>query len=155
MAINKKWEFGKVMESMTGEQLRARIEEAYNWPMPKLAPIPYVGEKGIVVTYDNPELIGLCPVTGIADIYRVIIDFVPNEVVPELKSLKFYFMEYLGLPISHEHLCSKIYKEFNDQVKPAKLYVRLITNVRGGVYTTVELGDKGLLTDLKVREVHG
>jgi len=154
-SINQKWEFGKKMESMDDAALKKRIQDAYAHPMPPLRPVPYIGNPHEIVTYDYPELIGLCPVTGIADIYRVVIDFVPGEFLPELKTLKFYFMEYLHIPISHEHLCSKIYKEYNEQIKPKKLYVRLLTNVRGGVYTTVCLGDSSIETDLKVREVNG
>ena len=150
-----KWAFGSKMESMDDAALKQRIQDAYNYEMPPLRPVPYIGNPDEIVTYDYPELIGLCPVTGIADIYRVIIDFVPGEFLPELKTLKFYFMEYLKIPISHEHLCSKIYKEYSEQIKPKKLYVRLFTNVRGGVYNTVRLGDQSIETDIRVREVHG
>jgi len=37
-----------------------------------------------------------------------------EQKIPELKSLKFYYMDYISLPISHEHLADKI---FNDVKK--------------------------------------
>jgi len=94
-----------------------------------------------------------CPMTGILDTYRVIIDYIPGKYLPELKSLKFYFLSYENLPISHEHLCSKIYKEFSQTIKPKKLLVRLLTRNRGGIYTTVQLGDQSLATDLRMRSL--
>jgi len=151
--MEAKFEFGKKMESFTDEQLKKRIEDAYTYQMPLIRTVPYVGESGLVVTYDCPEVIGRCPVTGIADVYRVVIDFVPGEKLPELKTLKFYFMGFLDLPISHEHLCSKIYKEFNDQVQPLKMYVRVLTAVRGGIWTNVTAGDLTIVSDIHVRHV--
>ena len=148
-----KWNFGKKMESMDDAALKQRIQDAYNYEMPPLRPVPYIGEKGIVITYDYTELTGRCPVTGIQDLYRIVIDFVPDQTIPELKTLKIYYQAYEALPISHEHLCSKIFKEFNTQVKPQKLYVRLLTAVRGGVYSTIALGDTSISTSLNMRHV--
>ena len=129
--------FGKVMESMKGEALKQRIEKAWNWKMTELTPVPYVGVIDQTVTYRYPELTALCPVTGIQDLYEVRIKFVPGEMVPELKSLKFYLMAYRDLPISHEHLQAKIFKDFKEQMNPKSLTVELDVTVRGGIYTTV------------------
>ena len=145
------WTFTKTMEGMTDEQIRERIEKAYNWPMPKLRPIPYIGTEGIVTTYETNELIALCPVTSYSDLYRLIIDFVPNRVMPELKTLRFYIMDFIHLPISHEHLCAKIHREFAEQIQPKKLFVRVLAAVRGGIYTTVRLGDEEIASDTELR----
>jgi NADPH-dependent 7-cyano-7-deazaguanine reductase QueF len=50
-------------------------------------------------------------------------------------------MGYRDLPISHEHIQAKIYKEFMEQVQPKELKVELDVTVRGGIYTTVEFGE--------------
>ena len=134
--------FGEKMESMNDVEIKERIEKAWNWEMDKLTPIPFVGEIDQTIEYKYPELTGLCPVTGIQDLYEVIVRFVPDKCVPELKSLKYYYMGYRDLPISHEHLQAKIYKEFKESIKPKKLNVKLNVTVRGGIYTTIEYGDK-------------
>jgi len=144
----------KKIEEYSLQDWRKRIKEGYEKSMPCVTVVPYIGKEEIV-TYDFPELLGRCPVTNIVDFYRVIIDFIPNKLIPELKSLKFYFMAYSEVRISHEHLCSKIYKDFQQLIKPKKLLVRLLTNNRGGIYTTVQLGDLTIASDLKLREVHG
>lgn len=133
--------FGDIMESMKGDELRERIEKAWSWEMPTLTPIPYVGGIEQVVSYTYPELTARCPVTGIQDLYTVVIKFVPNECVPELKSLKMYFMAFRDLPISHEHLMAKIYNEFNMDVRPKRLEVCLDVAVRGGIHTEIKFGD--------------
>lgn len=139
---NNDFPFGKIMESMKGEKLYERIKKAQDWKMDSLVKVPYLGGIEQIVEYKYPELTARCPVTGIQDLYTVIIRFIPNKDLPELKSLKYYFMGYRDLPISHEHLHSKIYKEFNEQMKPKKLNVELLVTVRGGIYTTVQYGDK-------------
>lgn len=134
----KDFPYGKIMESMKGKALKKRIEKGFNWPMDKLTLIPYVGEIHQVVSYQYSELTARCPVTGIQDLYTVTIEFIPEKWVPELKSLKFYFMNYRNLPISHEHLQAKIYKEFYAQVKPKTLSVILDTAIRGGIKTIIK-----------------
>ena len=153
--MKKKFDFGKKMESFTDEQLRERIEAAYNYEMPKLRIVPYIGEDNNITTYDIGEVVARCPVTGIVDLYRVVVDFIPDQGLPELKTYKYYLMAYVDLPISHEHLTSKIYKEFKEQVKPLELLVRVLTNVRGGIYTSNSIGDRDIATDLKMRAVNG
>tara|TARA_Y100000310_G_scaffold156550_1_gene155981 strand:- start:127 stop:558 length:432 start_codon:yes stop_codon:yes gene_type:complete len=129
--------FGKVMEDMKGKELEDRIRKAWEWEMDKLTLVPYIGEIDQKIIYDYKELTALCPVTGIQDLYGVKIDFVPNKYIPELKTLKFYLMGYRDLPISHEHLQAKIYKEFKEQVQPKKLGVELDVMIRGGIKTDI------------------
>lgn len=129
--------FGEVMESMKGQELEDRIRKAWEWEMPELRPVPYVGDTGIKVKYTYPELTARCPVTGIQDLYTVRIEFVPDKAIPELKSLKQYFMAYRDLPCSHEHIHAKIFKEFKEQVRPKYLNVYLDVAIRGGIHTEV------------------
>ena len=83
--------------------------------------------------------------TGITDLYKVKIKFIPKKFIPELKSLKFYFFGYQELPISHEHIAAKVYNDFKEAVDPLSLAVELIVAARGQLATTVVLGNKELL----------
>lgn len=131
------WDFTKRIEDMSLEEVSERIKSAYEFEMPKIIPIPYVGVEGEVVEYAYPELTALCPMTGIQDLYNVSIVFVPNKFVPELKSLKFYFLAFRDLPISHEHLASKIEEEFKSAINPEEIQITLDVAVRGGIKTTI------------------
>lgn len=132
--------FEKRMEDMTDKDVTKRIKDAFNWEMPKLRPIPYIGERDQKVEYVTEELMAVCPVTGYPDLYKLKIEFVPDKTLPELKSLKFYYMGFHDLPISHEHIVAKIYKEFKKQIKPKQLHLVLDVAARGGVVTRVEMG---------------
>lgn len=134
-----KWDFTGRIEDMTEDQLLERVTAAYEAPMPEIAVIPYVGNTCAAVRYVYKELVALCPMTGIQDLYEIVIDFTPDKYVPELKSLRFYFLAYRDLPISHEHLASKIEKDFKDAVQPDWLAVKLHVAIRGGIKTIVEV----------------
>jgi len=141
--ITTKWIPLSKMESASEEIYRERIEKAYQVELPnsKLTLVPYIGSEEIV-EYNYDELVGLCPVTFLPDLYKLYIRFVPDKYIPELKSLKYYYMDFLKIPISHEHLANKIYKEFKNQIKPKKIYLYMKTNIRGGIETNIEIGDK-------------
>ena len=138
----KTYDFTGKIEDMSMDQLKQRISDAYNEEMPKIVPVPYLGEK-IRVTYEYRELVSRCPMTGYNDLNELIIEYIPNQLIPELKSFKFYLMAYKDLPISHEHLADKIEKEFRAAINPDYVKVTLKVAPRGGVYTTVIKGMLG------------
>lgn len=141
----KQWKALDKMDNADADMYKFRIKEAYTVDLPhkNLTLIPYVGTKELV-NYDYPELVALCPVTFFPDIYNLKITIIPDRLLPELKSLKFYYMDYYHLPISHEHLASKIYNEIWEQIAPKHMQLELVANVRGGIASTVRLGDDSL-----------
>lgn len=143
--MNDDWEFRTRMEEMTAQELAQRIREAMDYENRyRIQTIPYVGKVSQVVTYDYGELVARCPVTGYLDFYRARLRFVPGSLLPELKSLKMYYFGFADLPISHEHLAARIYTEFCDTVKPVACRLELIVGIRGGIETTIEVGEKEL-----------
>lgn len=136
------WQPLSRIENASQSLYQSRIEKAYHVEIPnKIEPIPYVGKEA-VVEYKTSELVAKCPVTFLPDFYTLTIRYVPDMVISELRSLKFYLGYYANLPISHEHLASKIYRDFDKVVSPNGLYIVLEVNVRGGIKTTVEVGDE-------------
>ncbi len=133
------WNFKKTIEEMNDEELRERIQSAMDWENPnQIRKIPYLGGLDSFVEYIFPELVARCPMTGIKDIYKITLRCIPNQFVPELKSLKFYFFGFETLPISHEHLLAKIYKDFKEVIMPRQLNATLVVAERGELATTVE-----------------
>ena len=90
-----------------------------------------------VVEYEFPELTALCPMTGLPDFYTIRIVFEPDKKLPELKSLKLYFVSFRNVGILHEDLTNRILNDFVDAVEPRWVLVELFVNNRGGIYTTV------------------
>ncbi|KKL22574.1 hypothetical protein LCGC14_2434060 [marine sediment metagenome] len=46
--------------------------------------------------------------TGLPDFGRIIIDYVPDKKLVELKSLKFYLLQYRNVGIFYEHVVNQI-----------------------------------------------
>jgi 7-cyano-7-deazaguanine reductase len=141
-----KWMPLSKMESATEQVYIERVSKSMDVKMKnyKLVLIPYMGERNEEVEHYYPELVALCPVTFLPDLNQVYIRYIPDKHIPELKSLKYYLMDYIKLPISHEHLASKILQQIREQVLPKKIAVLLKVNVRGGIYTQCWAGDKEL-----------
>ena len=133
-----KWKYNKKMEKMPLEEVTERIKMVMSLPTyEKIKTIPYVGSEE-TVSYETNELIARCPQTGIVDFYTLKITYIPKEKLPELKALKRYIMQFEEIPISHEHLADKIYKDFLKVVEPKELHLRLEVNIRGGIKTVIE-----------------
>lgn len=146
MSESKNWEYARKIEEMSDEQLRKRIQDVMDFEIKsKIRPIPYLGGEKLTIEYSYPELQARCPMTGLKDIYKVRMKFVPDKLIPELKSLKFYFYDYEELPISHEHIIAKIYKDFKKTMAPKKMAIVLYVATRGEIVTTIALGDEDLL----------
>ena len=113
----------------------------------RLEMIP-AGRPDIGVIINTDELSGLCPVEykdghGVRDFYDITIAYEPGDggMSVELKSLKLYFEQFQDVPISHEDVAAVVYAHLEDLLDPAWLYVRNEPNIRGGITTTVELGE--------------
>ena len=143
--MNESWDYKTRIEEMSDEELRERIKAAMEYENPyQIKTIPYLGKVSQLVTYDYSELVARCPMTGYLDFYRVRIQFVPGSLLPELKSLKLYYFGFADLPISHEHLAARIYGEFCDVVGPVACRMELVAGIRGGIETTIMVGEKEL-----------
>jgi len=134
--MEEKFAFEKKIEKMPKKEIRKQQDKIKRLKMPEIKTLDFL-YKGGEITYEYPELIALCPMTGIPDIYTVRIIYTPDEKLPELKSLRFYFLAYKDIPILHEHLASKIFDDFKKAVKPKNLRIELDVAVRGGIRTKV------------------
>ena len=103
-----------------------------------------------LVTVDNPhpardyevrcetsELTCLCPVTGQPDFATVVLTYVPDASLVELKSLKLYLWSYRDDGAFHEDVTNRILDDLVQAVDPRRMTVQTIWNVRGGITTTV------------------
>jgi len=130
-------DFKEKIEGMDNEELKKQQESVKRLKMPPIRTLDYLYKEGGEVTYEYPELTALCPMTGIQDLYTVRITYVPEKKIPELKSLREYFLAYRDIPILHEHLANKIFEDFNQAVQAQKIKIQLNVAVRGGIVTTI------------------
>ena len=96
----------------------------------------YPGQDAEVVV-DTDEFTAVCPWTGLPDLGKLIISYVPDRLCIELKSLKFYLLSYRDVGIVQEHAANRLLNDLVEACKPVRMSVTLDYNVRGGLHTTV------------------
>ena len=91
------------------------------------------------VKFEIPEFTCICPLTSQPDFAVIQIEYVPDMVNVELKSLKSYFWAYRDEAGFHEAVTNRIMDDLFVLLSPR--YIKIIAkwNVRGGIYTTVEI----------------
>ena len=114
------------------------------------APIPRSPAKARLETFRNaypgrdywihfecPEFTALCPVTGQPDFGAITIDYIPNRVCLESKSLKLYLFAYRNHGAFHEAAVNRILDDLVAICRPRRLRVTGRFNPRGGIAITV------------------
>jgi DnaK suppressor protein len=84
-----------------------------------------------------PEFTCLCPKTGQPDFATLELEYVPDELCVELKSLKLYIWSFRDQGAFHEAVTNKIADDLAGATSPRFLRLTGKFNVRGGIYTTV------------------
>ena len=110
------------------EEIAASKLEA--WPNP--AP-----GRDYVTHMEIPEFTCLCPRSGFPDFATIVIDYVPDKFVVELKSLKLYINSYRDRQISHESATNTILNELVAVLDPRWMRVVGDFTVRGNVKTII------------------
>ena len=84
-----------------------------------------------------PEFTCLCPKTGQPDFATLHIDYVPDELCLELKSLKGFIWSFRDQGAFHEAVTNRILDDLVAACSPRYMQINAEFNVRGGIYTTV------------------
>jgi 7-cyano-7-deazaguanine reductase len=84
-----------------------------------------------------PEFTCLCPKTGQPDFATLELEYVPDELCVELKSLKLYIWSFRDQGAFHEAVTNRIADDLAKATSPRFLRLTGKFNVRGGIYTTV------------------
>lgn len=91
-----------------------------------------------VVRFDCPEFTCICPMTGQPDFATIGIEYVPDRLCVELKSLKLYLWSYRNEGAFHEAVTNRILDDLVAALKPRHMKVTGDFLVRGGIHTVVE-----------------
>ena len=85
-----------------------------------------------------PEFTCVCPKTGQPDFATITLNYVPDKLCMELKSLKLYMFSYRDEGAFHEHDTNKILDDIVEACSPIRAQVTGDFNVRGGIKTVVK-----------------
>ncbi|MBS0577652.1 MAG: NADPH-dependent 7-cyano-7-deazaguanine reductase QueF [Proteobacteria bacterium] len=94
-------------------------------------------ERDYTVRMQIPEFTCLCPKTGQPDFATLDLEFVPDRLCVELKSLKLYVWSFRDRGAFHEAVTNEIADQLERTMRPRFLRLSARFNVRGGIYTTV------------------
>jgi len=84
-----------------------------------------------------PEFTCLCPKTGQPDFAVLMLDYVPDQLCVELKSLKFYIWGFRNEGHFHEAVTNRILDDLTAAVSPRFMRLTARFFVRGGIFTNV------------------
>jgi 7-cyano-7-deazaguanine reductase len=93
--------------------------------------------RDFTIRIDIPEFTCLCPMTGQPDFATITIEYVPNKLCVELKSLKLYMWSFREQGAFHEAVTNEMLDDIVKVISPNFIRIRAEFNVRGGIYTTV------------------
>lgn len=96
-------------------------------------PYAYKKKRSIDITITQPEYTSLCPMTGLPDNGCITITYRPDQTIVELKSLKYYLMQYRNVGIFYEHVVNKILDDLVLSLNPVKMEVTGEFTPRGGI----------------------
>ena len=84
-----------------------------------------------------PEFTCLCPMTGQPDFATLLIDYIPDRLCVELKSLKLYVWSFRDEGAFHEAVTNRILDDVARATRARYARLEARFNVRGGIFTTV------------------
>ena len=95
------------------------------------------------VAIDTDEFTAVCPWTDLPDYGTLTVRYVPDRLVIELKSLKYYLLQYRSVGIVQEHAANRILADLVEAARPVSMTVELDYKVRGGLHTAVTASYRG------------
>ena len=94
-------------------------------------------DRDYMITIRCPEFTSVCPKTGQPDFGEIVIEYCPDKLCIELKSLKYYMQSYRDKGIFYEALTNEILDDLAEACKPRQMKVTSKFTPRGGITTEV------------------
>lgn len=118
------------------------------------------GGADYMVRFTCPEFTSICPVTGQPDFAHLVIDYVPDDLIIESKSLKLYLVSFRSHGAFHEDCTIAIADKIAAAAKPKWLRIGGYWYPRGGIpidvfYQTGEVPDGVWIPDQGVEPYRG
>lgn len=101
-------------------------------------------QRDYVIKHICPEFTSVCPKTGQPDFATIDLEYIPDELCIELKSLKLYYYSFRNEGIYFEAVINRLLDELSGACKPRWMRVTGNFNVRGGISSVIvaEMGKR-------------
>lgn len=94
-------------------------------------------ERDYTIRIRMPEFTCLCPKTGQPDFAELLLEYVPDQLCVELKSLKLYIWAFREQGAFHEAVTNEMLADLVAATNPRFMRLTADFKVRGGIYTVV------------------
>lgn len=94
-------------------------------------------DRDFEIAINCPEFTSVCPKTGLPDFGEIRVTYVPNALCIELKSLKYYLIEFRNRGIFYEAVTNQILDDLVAACQPRRMTVIGDFALRGGIKTVV------------------
>ena len=88
------------------------------------------------INYQMNEFAAVCPFSGLPDTGIVWVEYIPQNKLIELKSLKYYFISFRNVGIYQEDVTYRIFNDLKPLLEPEDLLIKTRYSTRGGIDTT-------------------
>ncbi len=89
------------------------------------------------ITHICPEFTSVCPKTGQPDFAIIELEYIPDQLCIELKSLKLYYYSFRNEGIFYEAVTNRLLDELAGACSPRWMRVTGHFNVRGGIESII------------------
>jgi 7-cyano-7-deazaguanine reductase len=96
-------------------------------------------QRDIEIKIEQPEFTSRCPLSGLPDFGCITIRYTPDDKIIELKSLKYYLLQYRNVGIFYEHVVNRVLEDLVARVHPKRMEVLGSFTSRGGITTTAQV----------------
>ena len=108
-------------------------------PSRKLETFPnHHPKRDYMVTMHTEEFTCVCPLTGQPDFAKIKIQYIPDKLILESKSLKLYLQSFRNEGTFHEHITNVILDDIVAALAPRWCKITADFTVRGGIDISVE-----------------
>ncbi|OOZ15010.1 NADPH-dependent 7-cyano-7-deazaguanine reductase QueF [Solemya velum gill symbiont] len=94
-------------------------------------------ERDYTIRIRMPEFTCLCPKTGQPDFAELLLEYAPDQLCVELKSLKLYIWAFREQGAFHEAVTNEMLADLVAATNPRFMRLTADFKVRGGIYTVV------------------
>jgi 7-cyano-7-deazaguanine reductase len=102
-----------------------------------LETFPNPARRNYRIHFETSDFTSLCPVTGQADFAKIEIDYTPDKLCIESKSLKFYLASFRNERGFNEAITNRILDDFIRACQPREANIIASFSARGGIALTV------------------
>ena len=94
-------------------------------------------QRDYVIEIVCPEFTSVCPKTGQPDFGTITINYVPDKLCVELKSLKMYLQRFRNEGIFYENVTNRILDDLVATLQHRRMTLTADFNARGGITATI------------------